>query len=70
MREIQLKEARAKLSHVLDEAIAGRPSIITRHGRREAVILSYSEFERLSHVPSFGWLLRNSPLDPDEALPD
>ena len=34
MKEIQLKDAKATLSHVLDDAIAGKPAIITRHGKR------------------------------------
>jgi antitoxin Phd len=63
MKEVQLKDAKAMLSHVLDEAVAGRPAIITRHGKREGVIISYSEFERLSRKPSLGWLLTNSPLE-------
>jgi antitoxin Phd len=63
MKEIQLKDAKATLSHVLDEVVAGEPAIITRHGRREGVLISYSEFERLSRVPSLGWLLTNSPLE-------
>jgi len=62
MKEIQLKEAKAKFSHVVDEAVAGEAAIITRHGKKEAVIISYSEYERLSRVPSFGWFLANSPL--------
>ncbi|CAN7257685.1 type II toxin-antitoxin system Phd/YefM family antitoxin [Phyllobacterium sp. LjRoot231] len=63
MKEIQLKEAKAKFSHVVDEAVAGEAAVITRHGRKEAVIISYSEYERLSRVPSLGWLLTNSPLE-------
>ena len=63
MKEIQLKDAKATLSHVLDEAVAGKPAIITRHGRREGVIISYGEYERLSRKPSLGWLLANSPLE-------
>lgn len=63
MKEIQLKDAKATLSHVLDEAVAGKPAIITRHGKREGVIVSYSEYERLSRKPSLGWLLTNSPLE-------
>ena len=62
MREIQLKDAKATLSAVLDEVLAGEPAIITRHGKKEAVVLSYREFERLSRVPSLGWLLANSPI--------
>jgi prevent-host-death family protein len=53
-REIPLSDAEAVLSAVVDEAIRGRPSIITRHGKPEAVILSFEEWERLSRVPSFG----------------
>jgi antitoxin Phd len=63
MKEIQLKDAKATLSHVLDEAVAGKPAIITRHGKREGVIIGYDEFERLSRKPSLGWLLTNSPLE-------
>jgi antitoxin Phd len=48
MREIQLRDAKASLSAVLDEARRGEPAIITRHGKREAVILSFKEWERLS----------------------
>jgi antitoxin Phd len=63
MKEIQLKDAKATLSHVLDDAIAGMPAIITRHGKREGVLLSYADYEKLSRKPSLGWLLANSPLD-------
>ncbi|MGJ4998886.1 type II toxin-antitoxin system Phd/YefM family antitoxin [Bradyrhizobium sp. HKCCYLS3077] len=62
MREIQLRDAKANLSAVVDEAMEGKPSVITRHGKREAVVLSYEEWERLSHVPSFGRLLMAAPL--------
>jgi antitoxin Phd len=62
MREIQLRDAKANLSAVVDEAVEGRPAVITRHGKRQAVIVSYAEWERLSHVPSFGRLLMAAPL--------
>ena len=48
MKQIQLKDAKAKLSSVVDDAIKGRPSVITRYGKREAVLLSYEEWERIS----------------------
>ncbi len=66
MRKIQLKDAKARLSSVVDEALQGRPSIITRHGKREAVLLSYEAWERLSAVPSFGRLLMSAPLEEDD----
>ncbi len=63
MLEIQLREAKATLSAVIDTARRGAPSIVTRHGRPEAVILSFEEWTRLSNVPSFGRLLAEAPLD-------
>ncbi len=62
MKEIQLRDAKANLSAVVDEAVRGKAAIITRHGKREAVILSFKEWERLSHVPSFGRLLMAAPV--------
>ena len=66
MREIKLRDAKAALSAVIDDAARGEPSIITRHGRREAVVLSFAEWERLSHVPSFGRLLMSAPVEPGD----
>ncbi|MEQ1887504.1 MAG: type II toxin-antitoxin system prevent-host-death family antitoxin, partial [Bryobacteraceae bacterium] len=34
---------------------------ITRHGKPQAVVLGFKEWERLSHVPSFGRLLMSAP---------
>ena len=62
MREIQLRDAKASLSAVVDEAMRGEPAVITRHGKRQAVIVGYEEWERLSTVPSFGRLLMAAPL--------
>jgi len=62
MREIQLRDAKASLSAVVDEAIRGEPAVITRHGKRQAVIVGYDEWQRLSAVPSFGRLLMAVPL--------
>jgi prevent-host-death family protein len=69
MREVQLRDAKATLSAVVDEAMQGKPAIITRHGKRQAVVLSYAEWERLSHVPSFGRLLMAAPLTAEDLPP-
>ena len=61
MREISLREAKTNFSAVVDQAIAGSPSIITRRGKRQAVILSFEDWQRLSRVPSFGRLLMSAP---------
>lgn len=69
MREIQLKEAKATLSAVVDQAVSGHPAIITRHGKREAVVLSFDEYEKLTHVPSFGRLLAAFPGEEGDIPP-
>jgi antitoxin Phd len=69
MREIQLKDAKAALSAVVDDAVAGEPSIITRHGRKDAVVVGFKDWERLAKVPSFGRLLMSAPLVPED-VPD
>jgi antitoxin Phd len=66
MQEIQLRDAKAHLSAVVDAAARGEPAVITRHGRKQAVILGFAEWERLSRVPSFGRLLMAAPLDADD----
>src|ERR1700730_4442265 len=66
MREIQLRDAKANLSAVVDEAMQGKPAVITRHGKPQAVVVSYEEWERLSHVPTFGRLLMSAPSTADD----
>ena len=66
MKEIQLRDAKANLSAVVDEAVQGKPAVITRHGKKQAVLVSYEEWQRLSHVPSFGRLLMAAPLAADD----
>ncbi len=65
MHEIQLRDAKATLSAVVDQARQGEPSVITRHGRPQAVVLGFEEWQRLSRVPSFGRLLMEAPLEPE-----
>ena len=66
MREFQLRDAKANLSAVVDDAMQGKPAVITRHGKRQVVVVSYEEWERLSHVPTFGRLLMAAPLAADD----
>jgi len=69
MRKIQLKDAKAQLSAVVDQATRGKASVITRRGKPEAVILGFADWERLSRVPSFGRLLMSAPVEPGD-LPE
>ena len=63
MRKIQLKDAKASLSSVVNDAVRGQPAVITRHGRPEAVVLGFREWERFAKVPTFGQVL----MSPDRA---
>jgi prevent-host-death family protein len=66
MRKIQLKDAKANLSAVVNQAARGKPSVIIRHGRPQAVVIGLTDWQRLSSVPSFGRLLISSPLEPGD----
>jgi antitoxin Phd len=66
MKEIQLKDAKATLSSVVDRAVAGEPIVITRHGRKEAVLVSFAEWTRISRAPSFADLLLAFPGEPGD----
>ena len=55
-KTIQLKDAKANLSAVVDQATRGKPSVITRHGKPEAVVLGFADWKRLSRS-LFGRLL-------------
>jgi antitoxin Phd len=69
MREIQISDAKARLSAVIDQAARGEPAVITRRGKPAAVILGLEEWRRLSQVPSFARLLMAAPLEPGDLPP-
>ena len=62
MRKIQLKDAKANLSSVVNNAMRGHAAVITRHGKPEAVVLGFKEWERLARIPTFGQLLMSAPI--------
>ena len=66
MKTLQFKDAKAKLSAVVDDAVAGEPSIFTRHGIVEAVVISFEEYESRSKKPSFAELLLAYPGEPGD----
>lgn len=63
MRKVQLRDAKAKLSALVESAAQGRAAVITRHGKPRAVIVGIDEWNRLQDVPSFGRLLSSAPLE-------
>ncbi len=69
MRQVQLRDAKATLSALVDSAARGETAVITRHGRPRAVLMGVDEWHRLRDVPSFGRLLVSAPLA-SEGLPE
>jgi antitoxin Phd len=43
----QIQDAKNKLSEVIERALTQGPQLITRHGKKTAVVLAYSEYEKL-----------------------
>lgn len=63
MRTWQIQEARAHLSELVRETERTGPQSITWHGREVAVVLSRSDFERLTGTSqSLVDFMRRSPL--------
>ncbi len=68
MRKWQLQEAKARLSDLVKKATTEGPQQITVHGELAAVVMSPSEFEKLSKKPAkkkkltFLEFMRVSPL--------
>ncbi len=70
MQELQLRDVKATLSSVVDQVEEGEQVIITKHGRRAAVILSWDEYQRITKpIPSFGWLLSHAPVEDEGDIP-
>jgi antitoxin Phd len=65
MESIQIRDAKAKFSALIEAAERGRPTIITRHGRPAAVIVPVEDARRLypEDRPSFVDLLLSFPSD-------
>lgn len=59
----------ARLSALVECAAKGEITIITRHGKPQAVLLGIEEWDRLRNVPSFGRLLLSAPLKDGDLEP-
>ena len=63
MKQVQLKDAEATLSALIDDARRGEPSIITRQGQPEAVVVGFEDWQRAVRLRSFGQFLWESPFE-------
>jgi antitoxin Phd len=62
MRELQLRDAKAAFSAVVEQAAKGEGTVVTRHGQPMAVVLGYEAWQRLTGArPSFADLLLDFP---------
>ncbi|MDE0255314.1 MAG: type II toxin-antitoxin system Phd/YefM family antitoxin [Rhodospirillaceae bacterium] len=69
MRTVQLREAKATLSALVESVAKGDTAVITRRGQPRAVLVGLDEWNRLSQIPSFGRLLAASGLEEGDVLP-
>lgn len=75
MHEVQLREAKAKLSALVEAAERGEPTTITKHGRPAAMIVPVAEGVRRQkdRKPNFAeWLLSipgELPVERDQTPP-
>lgn len=69
MHAWQMQEAKSRLSEVVKAAGSQGPQEITVHGRSVAVVLSRSDFDKLSGTgESLVAFMRRSPLAGDENI--
>jgi prevent-host-death family protein len=62
MRTVQLQEAKAKFSALVDAVEGGDRVTVTRHGKPVAVLVSADEWERVAvRAPSFAEFLLSFP---------
>ncbi|TKT82979.1 type II toxin-antitoxin system Phd/YefM family antitoxin [Aquamicrobium sp. LC103] len=63
MKTVQVREAKAGLSALIDAAENGEPTIITRHGKPAAVVVSVEDARKLYplHRPNLGTFLTEFP---------
>ncbi len=69
MRTVQIREAKANLSALVDRAAKGKTAVITRRGQPRAVLVGLDEWSRLRKIPSSGRLLAASGLEDGDLPP-
>jgi prevent-host-death family protein len=59
----QIQDAKNKLSEVINRAVTQGPQVITKHGEKTVVVVSYSEYETLRKSQGkLSAFFRTSPL--------
>jgi prevent-host-death family protein len=59
----QIQDAKNKLSEVITRALTQGPQVITKHGEKTVVVISYAEYKKFTQAQStFSEFFRSSPL--------
>lgn len=59
----QLQDAKSKFSHLVKEAQQKGPQIVTKHGKKAVVVISFEEYELMTKPQTdLVTFFRNSPL--------
>ncbi len=63
MKTVSIFEGKNKFSKLVENAAKGEPQVITKNGKETAVVISFSEYKKLTaQKGSLVELLLNSPL--------
>ena len=67
MKTVQIRDAKAQFSALVEAAERGEPTLVTKHGRAAAMLVPVSDGNRIYPVdrPSFASLLMAIPHDLD-----
>ena len=63
MKHLSVYEGKNKFSELIANAAKGEPQVITKNGKETAVVISYTEYQKLTaKKESLSEFLLNSPL--------
>jgi prevent-host-death family protein len=70
MKQLKLRDAKAKLSEVVEDALRGEPTTITRYGRPAAVVVPVAAFRQVgsSSDPTLAELVLGLPVGLDDVI--
>jgi prevent-host-death family protein len=63
MKSVSIFEGKNKFSQLISDAAKGEPQLVTKNGAPTAVVISYTEYQKLTgKKDTLGQFLLNSPL--------
>jgi prevent-host-death family protein len=69
-KEWRLQDAKAQFSEVVERAAGGEAQVVTKRGKKTAVVISYEEYAKLQVGNKSLWdILKTAPRLDEEDLP-